>query len=78
MKSVMENNLDSVKAGVSGKRKYSSSKMSYLDVTVNSPILGGSVVTAKTKIRTTSQEVTSVDMSQSSFFNVSWEDATEF
>lgn len=77
MKSIKDNNPDCVKAGVSGKREYSSSKMSYLDVTVNSPILSGSVVTTKTSIRTTSQEVTSVDMSTSSF-NVTWEDATEF
>lgn len=69
----MENNLDSVKAGVSGKRKYSSSKMSYLDVTVNSPILGGSVTT-KTNISAQKQEVQTFEASTD--FSISWEDVS--
>ncbi|MCQ2126812.1 MAG: hypothetical protein MJZ06_05205 [Bacteroidaceae bacterium] len=46
--------------------------MSYLDVTVDSPILTGSVVDKNTRVESTAQEVNEVTLT-STDFDISWE-----
>lgn len=72
MKRVKENNIDCAQVNESGKRRYSSSSMSYLDVTVDSPILTGSVVDKNTRVESTAQEVNEVTLT-STDFDISWE-----
>lgn len=68
----MKDKIDGTQVGISSKRKYSSSKMSYLDVTVNSPILQGSVYKGM-KIKAVEQEVNTVDVSVSPDYDITWE-----
>ncbi len=75
---VKDSNIESAPVQ-GGKRKYSSSKMSYLDVTLNGPILDGSVhgnvfppSSPDNVIMSSNQDVETIDMSGTGF-NISWE-----